>query len=62
MDRRHGIGKANDWVQKQIWCAAKRGFRMKHDPADPPPLDWQTFLLALALVVVPLFWFIVEAL
>lgn len=35
---------------------------MKHDPAELQPLDWQTFLLAMAMVVVPLFWFIVEAL
>jgi len=35
---------------------------MKRDPAELSPLDWQTFLLALALVVVPLFWFIAEAL
>lgn len=33
---------------------------MKHDPAELPPLDWQTFLIALALVVVPLLWFIKE--
>ena len=35
---------------------------MKHDPAELSPLDWRTFLLALALVVVPLFWFIWERL
>ena len=35
---------------------------MKRDPAELSPLDWRTFLLALATVVVPLFWFIAEAL
>ena len=33
---------------------------MKRDPAELSPLDWQTFLLALAMVVVPLLWFIRE--
>lgn len=33
---------------------------MKRDPAELPPLDSQTFLLALAMVVVPLLWFIKE--
>lgn len=35
---------------------------MKRDPAELPPLDWQTFLLAMALVMLPLLWFIKEAL
>lgn len=33
---------------------------MKRDPAELSPLDWQSFLLALALVCTPLAWFIKE--
>ena len=35
---------------------------MKHDPAELSPLDWRTFLLAMALVFTPLTWFIWERL